>query len=148
MGKSHAQWFTRNEVKCLLLWEIWIYSFSRKILEIVFVEGIVNIRNDCPFFLLHGEWKICLSPRSDSRVICVAPKESSKMTLTNCPITASRFTLFFSRTPIHSPQLKKKTLVPEISIMSAMRTAYKKYEKEEDIPRFGLPGSHGTYLTR
>ena len=40
---------TSNEVKCLLLWEICLQDFSLRILERVFVGGIVNIRNDCQF---------------------------------------------------------------------------------------------------
>ena len=42
---------TTNEVKCPLLWIFWIYNFSRRILEKVFVGSIVNIRNECLFFL-------------------------------------------------------------------------------------------------
>ena len=40
---------TTNEVKCLLLWEFWIYYFSWSILERVFVGSIANIRNECLF---------------------------------------------------------------------------------------------------
>ena len=59
---------TSNAVKYPLLWEIWIYNFSRRILERVFVGHIVNIRNGFLFFsfffLVHLEWivaRICLS---------------------------------------------------------------------------------------
>ena len=45
---------TSNEVKCPLLWEFWIYNFSRRILERVFVVRIVNIRNEC---LFSGSWE-------------------------------------------------------------------------------------------
>ena len=47
---------TSNEVKCPLLWEFWIYNFSRRILVRVFVGSIVNIRNECLFVWVHGEW--------------------------------------------------------------------------------------------
>ena len=36
--------------------EIWISYFARRILEGVFVGGIVNIRNECLFFLVHEKW--------------------------------------------------------------------------------------------
>ena len=45
---------TSNEVKCPLLWKFWIYNLSRRILESVFVGNIVNIRNECLFFWVHG----------------------------------------------------------------------------------------------
>ena len=35
---------------------IWISYFARRILEGVFVGGIVNIRNECLFFSVHGKW--------------------------------------------------------------------------------------------
>ena len=38
------------------LQEIWISYFARRILEGVFVGGIVNIRNECLFFSVHGKW--------------------------------------------------------------------------------------------
>ena len=47
---------TSNEVMCPLLWEFWIYNFSRRILERVFVGSIVNIKNECLFIWIHGEW--------------------------------------------------------------------------------------------
>ena len=47
---------TSNEVKCPLLWEFWINNFSRRILERVLVGNIVNIRNECLFFWVHGVW--------------------------------------------------------------------------------------------
>ena len=43
-------------IKCPLLWEFWINNFSRKILERVLVGNIVNIRNECLFFWVHGVW--------------------------------------------------------------------------------------------
>ena len=36
--------------------EIWISYFARRILEGIFVGGIVNIRNECLFFSVHGKW--------------------------------------------------------------------------------------------
>ena len=47
---------TSNEVKCPLLWIFWIYNFSRRILESVFLGNIVNIRNECLFSGFMGEW--------------------------------------------------------------------------------------------
>ena len=47
---------TSNEVECPLLWGFWIYNFSGRILERVLVGNIVNIRNECLFFSVHGEW--------------------------------------------------------------------------------------------
>ena len=47
---------TSNEVKYPLLWEFWINNFSRIILERVLVGNIVNIRNECLFFWVHGVW--------------------------------------------------------------------------------------------
>ena len=36
--------------------EIWISYFARRILEGIFVGGIVNIRNECLFFSVQGKW--------------------------------------------------------------------------------------------
>ena len=47
---------TSNEVKCPLLWEFRINNFSLRILERVLVGNIVNIRNECLFFWVHGVW--------------------------------------------------------------------------------------------
>ena len=47
---------TSIEVQCPLLWEFWIYNFSQRILERVYVESIVNIRNECLFSGFMGEW--------------------------------------------------------------------------------------------
>ena len=47
---------TSNEVQCPLLWEFGINNFSRRILERVLVGNIVNIRNECLFFWVHGVW--------------------------------------------------------------------------------------------
>ena len=43
-------------VSARFLREIWISYFARRILEGVFVGGIVNIRNECLFFSVHGKW--------------------------------------------------------------------------------------------
>ena len=48
--------YTSNEVYCLLLLGWWIYNFSQIILERVLVGSFVNIRNECHFFCVHGEW--------------------------------------------------------------------------------------------
>ena len=66
---------TSIEVQCPLLWEFWIYNFSQRILERVCVGSIVNIRNECLFFWVHGGMN-----RSAEQ--------------TNHPRTASRFTRF------------------------------------------------------
>ena len=66
---------TSNEVKCPLLWGFWFKNFSWRILERVLVGNIVNIRNDCPFFWVHG-----------------GINRSAEQT--NHPRTASRFTRF------------------------------------------------------
>ena len=54
---------SKRESSCLeirssarFLREIWISYFARRILEGVFVGGIVNIRNECLFFSVHGKW--------------------------------------------------------------------------------------------
>ena len=54
---------SKRESSCLeirssaqFLREIWISCFARRILEGVFVGGIVNIRNECLFFSVHGKW--------------------------------------------------------------------------------------------
>ena len=61
---------TSNEVKCLLLWEFWIYNFSRRILERVLVGSIVNIRNECLFFWVHGEWNVARNKQIDPEPLC------------------------------------------------------------------------------
>ena len=66
---------TSNEVKFPLLWEFWIISFSRRILERVLVRNIVNIRNECLFFWVHGGMNRSAEQTNHSR-------------------TASRFTRF------------------------------------------------------
>ena len=66
---------TSNKVKCPLLWEFWINSFSRRILERVLVRNIVNIRNECLFFWVHGGMNRSAEQTNHSR-------------------TASRFTRF------------------------------------------------------
>ena len=43
---------TSNEAKCPLLSEFWIYSFSRRMFERVFVRSIVNIRPGIIVFFL------------------------------------------------------------------------------------------------
>ena len=54
---------SKRESSCLeirssvrFLREIWISYFARRILEVFFVGGIVNIRNECLFFSVHGKW--------------------------------------------------------------------------------------------
>ena len=73
---------TSIEVKCPLLWEFWLYNLPRRILERVFVGGIVNIRNECLFSL--GSWGMNRSAEQTNRTICL------------------------SRATIHTPWTKKK----------------------------------------
>ena len=76
---------TSNEVKCSLLWEFLIYNFSRRILESVFVGSIVNIRNECLFVWIHGEWivarnkQIVREPLRGSRDLFVPRYDSFPM---------------------------------------------------------------------
>ena len=85
---------TSNEVKCPLLWKFWIYNFSRRNLERIFVGSIINIRNECHFFWIHGEQ-------------------------TNRTRTASRFTRFVCPAqrfiPPWTPQIKHSFLKNVIS---------------------------------
>ena len=62
---------SKRESSCLeikssaqFLLEIWISYFARIILEGVFVGGIVNIRNECLFFSVHGKWTQCGTNKS------------------------------------------------------------------------------------
>ena len=59
LGKWHALWFIRNEIKCPLQWEILIYYFSQGILERVFVGSIVDVRNECPLSWSMGNESGC-----------------------------------------------------------------------------------------
>ena len=70
---THAVINTWNDVKYPLLWEFWIYNIHRRILGRVLIGNIVNIRNECLFFWVHGgmNWSV---------------------EQTNRPRTASRFT--------------------------------------------------------
>ena len=76
---------TSNAVKCPLLWEFWIYNLSRRILERVFVGRIVNIRNECLFFWVHGKWivarnkQIVREPLRGSRDLFVPRYDSFPM---------------------------------------------------------------------
>ena len=76
---------TSNEVRCPLLWEFWIYNFSRRILERVLVGSIVNIRNECLFVWVHGEWivarnkQIVREPLRGSRDLFVPRYDSFPM---------------------------------------------------------------------
>ena len=85
---------TSNEVKCPLLWEFWIYNFSRIILESVFVGNIVNIRNECLFFWVHGEWIVARNKQ-----------------ITREPLRGSR-DLFVPRYDSFPMNPEKKTLIP------------------------------------
>ena len=62
---------TSNEVKYRLLWEFLIYNFSRRILERVFVGSIVNIRNECLFVWVHGEWIVTRNKQSSENRFAV-----------------------------------------------------------------------------
>ena len=80
---------TSNEVKCRLLWEFLIYNFSRRILERVFVGSIVNIRNECLFVWVHGEWIVVHTNKSPENRFMV-------------------HAIYLSRATIHSQWTQKK----------------------------------------
>ena len=69
---------TSIQVKCPLLWEFWIYNFSRRILETFFVGSIVNIRNECLFSL--GSWGMNRSAEQTNRT-----RTASRFTRFVCP---------------------------------------------------------------
>ena len=85
---------TSNEVKCLLLWEFWINNFSRRILERDLVGNIVNIRNECLFFWVHGVWIVARNKQ-----------------ITREPLRGSR-DLFVPRYDSYPMNPEKKTLIP------------------------------------
>ena len=85
---------TSNEVQCLLLWEFLIYNFSRRSLERVFVGSIENIRNECLFFWVHGEWIVARNKQ-----------------IAREPLRVSRY-LFVPRHDLFSVNPEKKTLIP------------------------------------
>ena len=76
---------TSNEVKCPLLWGFWIKNFSWRIFERVLVGNIVNIRNECLFFWVHGVWivarnkQITREPLRGSRDLFVPRYDSYPM---------------------------------------------------------------------
>ena len=76
---------TSNEVECPLLLEFWINNFSRRILKRVLVGNIVNIRNECLFFCVHGVWivarnkQITREPLRGSRDLFVPRYDSYPM---------------------------------------------------------------------
>ena len=85
---------TSDEVKCPLLWDFWMYNFSRGILERFFVGRYCKYKEWVSFFL--GSWGMNRSAEQ-----------------TNRPRTASRFTRFVCpalRFIRHEP--RKKTLIP------------------------------------
>ena len=94
---------TLNEVKCPLLWKIWIKNFSQRILERVFVGSIVNIRNKCLFSGFMGmNW----SPEQTNR-----PWTASRFIKFVCPARSS-YDLFVLRSLNSIPRTQKKTLIP------------------------------------
>ena len=79
VGPNHCAVInTSNEVKCPLLWEFRIYNFSRRILERVVVGSIVNIRNECLFFL--DSWGMNRSAEQTNR-----SRTASRFTRFVCP---------------------------------------------------------------
>ena len=64
--------------KCPLLGEIWIYNFSRRILERVVHENIVNIRNECLFL---GSWGMSQSAEQTNR-----PRTARRVMQFVCPV--------------------------------------------------------------
>ena len=87
VGSNHrAVINTSNEVKSPLLWEFWIYNFSPENLRKGSLFGsIVNIRNECLFFWVHGEWivarnkQIVREPLRGSRDLFVPRYDSFPM---------------------------------------------------------------------
>ena len=68
---------SKRESSCLeirssarFLREIWISYFVRRILEGVFVGGIVNIRSECPFFSVHGKWIVVRNKQIAREPLC------------------------------------------------------------------------------
>ena len=80
---------TSNEVMRRLLWEFWIYNFSRRILERVSVGSIVNIRNECLFIWIHGKWIVRGTNKSHENRFAV-------------------HAICLSRATIHTPWTQKK----------------------------------------
>ena len=112
---------SKRESSCLeirssarFLREIWISYFARRILEGVFVGGIVNIRNECLFFSVHGNESQCGTNKSrELRSFFLGSWEMNRSAeQTNRTRTASRFTRFVCsalRFISHEPR-KKDTL--------------------------------------
>ena len=86
---TRAVIYTSNEVKCQLLWEFWIYNFSRRILGRVFVGIIKHIRNKCLFSGFMGN-------------------ESYRGTNKSSKNRFAVHAICLSRTTIHSPWTQKK----------------------------------------
>ena len=94
---------SKRESSCLeirssarFLREIWISYFARKILEGVFVGGIVNIRNECLFSRFMGNESQCGKNKSrELRSFFLGSWEMDRSAeQTNRTRTASRFTRF------------------------------------------------------
>ena len=101
-----------HEVKCTLLWGFWIYNVSRRILERVFVGSIVNIRNECLFFWVHGEWivarnkQIAREPlRYELRFIPPWTQEKGTHSLKQCVTNLTRH-LKFTMVDLDRPLLR------------------------------------------
>ena len=85
IGLPHLRWRGPNDVKYPLLWEFLINIVYRRILGRVLVGNIVNIRNECLYFLVHGEWigarnkQIVQEPLRGSRDLFVPRSDSFPM---------------------------------------------------------------------
>ena len=72
-------------LKCPLLGEMWNFNFSMRILERVVDGSIINIRNECLIFWVHGEWigarnkQIVREPLRGSRDLFVPRSDSFPM---------------------------------------------------------------------
>ena len=109
---------SKRESSCLeirssarFLREIWISYFARRILEGVFVGGIVNIRNECLFFSVHGKWIAVRNKQIAWTAIFFSRFMGNE---SQCGTNKSRFTRFVCsalRFISHEPR-KKKTLIP------------------------------------
>ena len=101
---------TSNEVKCQLLWEFCIYNFSRSILGRVGI--IVNIRNECLFFL--GSWGMNRIPEQTNR-----PRTASRLTRFVCPaLCVSRNRYFCNGSFSHFPMILKFSIGDFLSLYS------------------------------
>ena len=85
-AESHAQWLIHQmKLSARYCGNFEFITFSRRILERVFVGNIVNIRNECLFFWIHRKWivarnkQIAREPLRGSRDLLVPSYDSFPM---------------------------------------------------------------------